>query len=454
NPFGRMPSNAVALDWRAVAFTLGAAAFSTILCGLAPALQASRPDLNEAMKSSGRGVSGTRDAARARSLMAAGQIALSLVIVTAAVLMIETLARLESTPLGFRMDGVTVVEAGIPRKGPDSRTVFDGMLAKIKTVPGVEIAAMTNTWPLSIGFQDRLQVEGRPAPKKADASALSTRQWITSEYFAAMGIPLLEGRGFTEHDGEHSTPAAIVSRMAADRWFGGHAVGQRLKFEHEKEWRTVVGVAGDTATTFYNTIEWLHEPRVYEPAEQGGMEFTSPVHRTFYVVARGREIGKPEAEKILKSVSPDLRTARVQSVRQMVADVVQQPKLRMQMLGGFAAMALLLAAIGVYGVVAQSVIQRRREIGIRVALGAQRNDVVRMVAAQGLRIAMAGIAAGVAGAIAAARLLAGLLYGVEPTDAGALTLAAAVLALAAVAAAALPARSAASVDPLRTLREE
>jgi putative ABC transport system permease protein len=231
-------------------------------------------------------------------------------------------------------------------------------------------------------------------------------------------------------------------------------VGARIQLRGDKMWRTVVGVVGDTSYTFYNTLEWLTGPRIFVPSRQAANENISPVAREVYAVIRGRALTAEATRSLLKSVDPVLRLGQLRSLPEMVAEVVRQPRLRTRLLGAFAAWSLLLASIGIYGVMAQSVIQRTHEIGIRMALGARANDLVRMVVGQGLRLALAGIGVGVASALLMTRIIASLLYGVKPTDAFTFALAALVLTAAVLLAALIPARAAARVDPMVALRQD
>ena len=458
NPFGRMPPNPIALDWRALVFTMLATIVCTLACGLAPALQAARIDLNEIIKAYGRGLTGGPGAFRARAALVIGQVALSLVLLVGATLMIETLAHLESHPLGFRTEDVSVTDVNVPRgrwtDAVSRQLLYDQLLDRLRTLPGVQASAISDLGPLSSSFDERFSIEGRPEAKD-DLAPKSGHQAVTPAYFATLGIPLLAGRSFTEHDDEKSGKVVILNQTAMRRWFvGRNAIGARLRLKDDKEWRTVVGIAGDTSSVFYNTVDWLTDPRIFLPMKQTAADSASPVARQVFAFVRGSPITVETALSLLKSIDPALRPGRVRSMQQVIAEAVQQPALRTRLLGTFAALSLLLAAIGIYGVMTQSVIQRTPEIGVRVALGAQTVDLVRLVVGQGLRLAAVGIGAGVLLALLTTRILAGLLYGVKPTDPITIALAALVLLTAVLLASLLPARSAAAVDPLLALRRE
>jgi putative ABC transport system permease protein len=458
NPFGRMPPNPISLDWHALAFTVLATIVCMLACGLAPAVQAARADLNEVIKAAGRGLTGGHGAFRARAALVIGQVALSLVLLVGATLIIETLARLESHPLGFRTQDVSVADVNIPRgrwtDAPSRQLVYDQLLDRLKTLPGVQAAAISDLGPLSSGFGEKFSIEGQPEVKD-DLAPKASHQAVTPGFLATLGIPLQAGRSFTEHDDEKSGKVVIVNQTAARRWFGGQtAVGARLRLRDDKEWRTVVGIAGDTSYVFYNTVEWLTDPRIFLPMKQTRGDSASPVARQVFAFVRGRPLTADVARSLFRSIAPALRPGRVREMQQVIAEAVRQPALRTQLLGAFAVLSLLLAAIGIYGVMAQSVIQRTQEIGVRVALGAQTTDLVRMVVGQGLRLACVGIAAGVLLALFATRILASLLYGVKPTDPIIIAVSALVLFGAVLLASLLPARAAAGVDPLVALRRE
>ena len=452
NPFGRMPPNAIALDWRALAFTLLASLASTLIFGLAPALEAARVDLNQAMRASTKNIAGGPGAFRLREFLVSGQVALSMMLVVGAALLTETLFRLESQPLGFRTNGVTVASIGIPKEHWND--VRERLLDKLRSTSGVDSAAITNITPLGSGVESLFSIDGQPAPSE-DLAPKAATQSVTPGYFQTLGIPIIGGRPFTGHDNPDSDPVVILNRNAAERWFNTREpIGARVKLHDEKTWRTVVGVVGDTSYTFYNTLEWLTGPRILVPSAQAADERLSPVAREVYLIVHGQPMTADTTRALLKAVDPDLRLGRLRSLPDLVNEVVQQPKLRTRVLAALAATSLLLAAIGIYGVMAQSVIQRTQEIGIRMALGALPGDLVRMVVGQGVRLALAGIVIGVVGALALTRIIASLLYGVKPTDAATFVAAALVLFGAVLLAALIPARTAARVDPMVALRQE
>ena len=457
NPLGRMPQNSISLQGRTLWFAVLAGVVSTLLFGLAPAVQASKENLNGMIKGAERGIAGGLPAFRLQAVLVSSQVALSMLLLVGAALMLQTLARLQAHPLGFRTQNLTVAEVTIPRNGFSEasarQSLHRQLLDRLQRTPGVLSAALSDIGPLGAPFENRFLIEGQPEGKEETAPKAGLAS-VSAGYFATMGIPLLEGRPFSEHDDEHSRSVAIVNQTAARNWFGGQSpIGRRVKYREDAGWQTIVGVVGDTSYNFYNRVDWLTAPRIFYPLKQH-VPPPLPVARQVYALVRGRAMTMEVARDLLKSIDPTLRPGRVVPVRDLIANALQQPRLRTRMLGLIAATALLLAAIGIYGVMAQVVNRRKREIGIRMALGAQHGDVVRMVVKQGAGLAVLGIAAGTAGALAATRTLASLLYGVKPADTTAFGAAAAVLLATVLAAALVPARKAARVDPVETLRQE
>lgn len=457
NPLGRMPPNPISLEGRTVWFAVLTGAACALLSGLAPAIQVSKENLSGMMKTAGRGAAGGLRTFRLQSVLVAGQVALSMLLLVGATLMMQTLAQLQSHPLGFRVENLTVAEVSIPRNGwteARRRQLVDRELVdRLRRLPGISSAALTDTGPLGTPFENRFRIEGQPEGKEETAPKAGLES-VSPDFFGVMGIPILEGRAFAEYDDEHSRRVAIVNQMVARNWFGGQSpIGRRVRYGDDGEWQTVVGVVGDTSYNFYNRVDWFTAPRIFYPLKQH-VPALQPVARPMYALVRGRSVGMNAARDILKSVDPSLRPGRVMPVSELISEALQQPRLRTNMLGIVSAVALLLAGIGIYSVMAQSVSRRKHEIGIRMALGAQHRDVVRMVVKQGAGIALLGIAAGSAGALLMTKTLASLLYGVKPVDFTAFLAAAAVLVAAVLTAALVPARKAAAVDPMEALRQD
>jgi putative ABC transport system permease protein len=458
DPFGRTPPNALGIDWRALIFIVAVASVSTFLFGLPPALHAAREDLNAIMKAAGRGLSTGIQVLRARLLLVAGQVTLSLVLLVAALLMFQTLERLATHPLGFRVADVTIADITWPRNYfrnmSEKERTYDRLLEKLSMLPGVQAASISNVAPLFHPFEGKFSIQGQPEPSE-ELAPKAGPQAVSPGWFRLLDIPLLEGRSFNDADDEKAPLVAMVDEMAVRRAFGGkNPIGQRIKFGNEKDWRTVVGVVGNTSYSFYNTVAWLTGSTIYYPEKQAVNDTVNPAKSGITAALRGSAITAAAIRQALKSVDPGLRLSEFKRMGDLVSDAIEQPRVRMDVLSVFAVTALVLAALGIYGLMNQSVIQRRHEIGIRMALGAQARDVVRMIVVQGLELAVAGAAVGVFCAFLVAKVLASLLYGVKPTDAAPFAIAVAVLLGSAVLAAFLPARAAAKVDPTRALRSE
>jgi putative ABC transport system permease protein len=279
---------------------------------------------------------------------------------------------------------------------------------------------------------------------------------VTPGYLPALRIPLIAGRGFIDADRESGEPVALLNEAAARRWFPGEsAVGKRVRLTGESDWRRIVGIVGDTRSTFYNTLGWQVNRRIFVPYRQDPRGGTSPVAHRHVFYARGPvALSGQAARDLVWSVDRNLPVSTVQPLDARVAGALRQPRLRSALIGLFAIAALLLAVIGLYGIVSQSVSQRTRELGIRLALGAQRRDVAAMVLGQGCRLTAVGALLGIAGALAVTRLLSALLYGIAPTDPVTYASVCALLTAVALAGSYIPARRATRVDPAIVLRNE
>jgi putative ABC transport system permease protein len=439
----------VSLDARLFAFGAAAATLSAVGASLIPALKTSRQDLHAALQRETRGASGGRERHRTRSLLVAVQIALAVVLVVDAGLFLRTLRNRLGTPVGFEAAGVLTLRVGLARSrypaDGDVTRYYDEALRRLRALPGVEAAGAVSRLPLGgSALAAWLAVDGVEPP--ADRKPISLGQTITEGYFEAMRIPLLSGRAFGPEDRTGAT-TAIVSEPLARKYFGGDAVGHRIRLGAEGRWRTIVGVVGPVRhTDLVDTGIATYLPQ----AQDGEREMTfvlrtSPPPATLASAARDALFGL-DRDQPVSDVAP---------LTDVVADnTLLAPRYATGVLGAFAVLALLLSAVGVYGVMAVSVAQREQEMGIRMALGARPADVLRLVLGQGMRPALAGIAAGALLALASGRALEGALYGVASRDP--LTLGAVCLFLLVVAAAAnwLPARRATRVDPMIALRAE
>jgi putative ABC transport system permease protein len=426
-----------------------------LLFGLAPALQSSRPDLAGTLREGGRGGTGGRRGNRTRHLLVGAQVALVLVLLSAAGLLTRSFVELQRVSLGFRPDHLLTMRVSLPaakyQQDAQRLAFWDGLVGLLRAVPGVQSVGATSSIFLSqTPNSGTFTVEGR-APRPEEQGLETPTDAVTPDYFRVMGVPLVRGRAFTAQDGPNAAPVAIVNANFARRfWPNVDPVGRRFKFggpQSQAPWMTVVGVVADMRRTGFDA------PVRYEtflPLAQSGDGALTLVVRT---------AGEPAAvssaaRAAVRSVDPDQAVFEMRTMDQLLGEQTAQRRFSMTLLGTFAALALLLGVVGVYGVTSYVVAQRSREVGLRVALGAPPAQLVRMVVRQGMTVAAVGIGLGLAGALGVARLMTRLLYQVSPADAATLVGATAVLALATLLANWIPARRAARVDPLVALRSD
>ncbi|HEV7890019.1 MAG TPA: ABC transporter permease [Pyrinomonadaceae bacterium] len=445
------------IDARVFAFALGVSILTGLVFGLAPALAASKTDLAESLKEGGRGGSAGARRSRLRSALVVSEVALSLVLLVGAGLLIKSFRQLVTTDPGYSPERVLAVTVALNTQkfaDEDSRAAYyREAVARIGQLPGVESAGLTRLLPLGPSdIFNSFNIAGRPpfAPGERNSARSYT---VSPEYFRALGVPLRRGRAFTEADGKNSNPVIVVNESFVSTYFRGEEpLGQHVVLDGPDDKplppREVVGVVGNVRFQKFNDDE---QPEYYIPFEQSPSAVTQVVVR-----ARGGDAAAltSSVRSALKGVDPNLLIWRTQTMDELVSQSVAPQRFNVALLGFFAALAMTLAAVGIYGVMSYTVTQRRHEIGIRMALGAQRRDVLRLVVRQGMLLTLAGLGLGLAGALALTRLMSSLLYGVSATDP--LVFAAVSLLLAAVAllASYVPARRATKVDPMVALRYE
>ncbi len=440
----------IGVDANVLAFTLAIALATGLLFGLAPALRALRVQPQEAARQGGRGAVGGRP--RLRGALLVSEVALALVLLVGAGLMIRSLHELSRVPPGFDPRRVLTAYLSLPvgRYAEASRRVAfaEDLLARVRSTPGVAAAGLARYLPLR-GGNAYLDVTLERGGVGADGGGLAA-YWrsVSPGYFAAMGIPLRRGRDLDARDDARAPGVAVVSETLASRfWPGGEALGRRLKValpDEEAPWLQVVGVVGDV---LHSGITTTGTPELYVPYAQA----PSPFMR---LVVRGPDDPRILVAGLKRAIAqsdPDLPLADVSTMEAVVSGSIAAPRFRGLLLGAFAAAALLLAGVGILGVVSHDVSERTREIGVRLALGAGRGDVHRLVVRQGLRPALLGTGIGLAGALALSHLLRSLLFGVSPTDPATFAGVAVLLCLVTLAACWLPARRAARVDPIVAL---
>lgn len=447
--------NEVGVDGRVVGFTLFVSLLTGIVFGLAPALRASRVDLHETLKEGGRssGDAARRGHLQPRKLLVISEVALSLVLLIGAGLLIRSYQHILNSDQGFNPHNVLSMRLLLPAgryPTPESVTAFHKLAGeRIKALPGVESVAPTYSLPMSTVALawEPINIEGY-VPRTAHESIISNVRIVGQEYFRTMGVPLVEGRLFDDRDRKGELETVIVDEALAERfWPNESPIGKRMKGGGSDTWRTVIGVISDAKE--YSSEK---EPpiAVYYPFEQRAA-------RNIYLVVRTTPDPTRMADAITKeiqTVDPELAVFDVSSMEERLHDSLARRRFSMLLLGGFAVVALMLAAIGIYGVMSYSVNQRTHEIGIRMALGAQRISILGLVIGQALILVSLGIGIGLAGAVALTRVMSSLLYGVSATDRFTFIAVAVVLGGTALVTSYFPALKATKVDPMVALRCE
>jgi putative ABC transport system permease protein len=456
-PPGSLPRlGEIVIDRPTLAFAMLTSLLTGLVFGLIPALRSSKSDVSATIRETG-----ATQTVRSRflHLLVAGEVALTFVLLVGAGLLINSFWRLTSVDPGFEPErivtaSVTLPEADYPTSA--AMTMFSSdVLARLQAAPGVGSAAAINWLPLGGALiRGTFRVEGlSEIPRPA---SMASKPAVSPGYFLTMGIPLVRGRDFDTRDGEQAARVAIVSdRLARLLWPGVDPIGKRLTLGFgpldEQPWVIVVGVVGDVKQT---TLGDETPPAIYVPLQQAPRPFLLR-NLTFVVRTSGDPTGVvPMVRREIRNVDPNLPFDRVQTMRRLLGDSVSEPRFRSTVIGLFATTALVLVATGILGVLAYSVARRTREIGLRMALGAQRTGVLRLVVGQALRMTVTGIAVGLAAALALTRLLSRFLFDVRPSDPATFIAAAVVLIGAAIVASYVPARRATRVDPLVALRAE
>ena len=454
--------NEIKLDGMALLFTFTVSILTSVLFGLAPALTASKTDLNSVFKETGRGVTGGRR--RLRELLVVTELALALVLLVGAGLLMNSFVKLQAVDPGFNPRNVLTMTTSLAGAaqyvGPAREGFYQQLSARLAALPGVESVSAINHLPLAGDRWGRtLTIEGRPSLPGQGIEA--TFRVSRPNYFRTMGIPLHEGRDFNERD-TVDAPGVIVlnETMARHHWPNESPLGKRVALggarDEAPKWLTIVGVVKDVKQD-----SWIDAPsdEIYLPFQQSGEFFTSTARQYTSITVVVRTAVTPSSlasvvQETGRSLDHSVAVSNVVSMENVITDTLWQQRFNLQLIALFAALALILAAIGLYGVMSYSVAQRTHEVGLRMALGAQRGDVIRMVVRQGMVLAVVGVAVGLLGAFAVTRLLRSLLFGVTPTDP--MTFAGVALGLLSVALVAcyVPARRATKVDPLIALRYE
>jgi predicted permease len=455
NPGGIPRVSEIDLDPRVLAFALVVSLVTGVLFGLAPALKVSRPDLNEALKEGGRGTAGNPARSRVRSLLIVSEVALSLVLLVGAGLLIRSFVALLNTPPGYDPSRVLTATLDVSRAVyPEPERFFQQVSARVRELPGVEAAGMTSLLPLSPSDTSvEFRIEGRPEPQPGSAPVARPLA-VDQDFFRAMGVAVRKGRALSEQDTGRSLKVVLVSEELARRYFPGEdPVGKRLILYHtyaksEPAPYEVVGVVSDVRHRGLNVPA---SPEFYVSYMQ-----MAPTRMTLVVRSAAPDVAGLAAS-VRGAIMEVDRGALVWDLRQMderLADSVAPQRFNTLLLGLFALVALALSATGILGVMSYTVTQRTHEIGIRLALGATRTDILRLVVGRGMLLTLGGVALGTAVALGLTRLMSSLLYGVSTTDPATFIAVAALISAVALVACYVPARRATKVDPLIALRYE
>jgi putative ABC transport system permease protein len=441
----------VYIDGAALAFAAMVSILTAVLFGLAPAVTASHVQLQEVLRTGGWGA--TASSLRARRLLATSQIAIALVLLVGAVLLLRSYARLTAVDPGFDPRGVLSVRVSLPADRYSAhdkarrQAFFDQALTSVQGLPGVRAAAAGNGVPPNSGvmFGD-LAIEGRQLDARP---GLFSGGYVSPSYFATLRIPIAEGRAFTEDDRQGSEPVAIVGRSFAEQyWPGQSPLGARLRIQSVTDWATVVGVAADVKGV--SLAKDSGRLQLYFPRAQ-----TQPGFGAIIVRTDGDPAAlTPAIKASLWAIDPKLPLRDIATADQLLARATSPTRFNLALLGAFAACGLALAIVGVYGVMALFVGQRRRELGIRMALGASRRAVAALVIRQTLVVLLCGILAGTAGALLLTRFLQSLLFETPPRDVSSFVLATALIAAASIGATLIPLARAATIAPTIALRED
>jgi putative ABC transport system permease protein len=450
---GTVPRLAQAsLDVRVLLFSFVLCVVTGIVFGFVPSLQAAGAGLQETLKEGSRGSSEGRGRGKVRALLVVSEICIALVLMTGAGLLIESFARLVHvnpglTPQGLMTFPLTLPTARYPQP-PQQAEFVRQLLERVRAISGVQSASVTSFVPLSGGGRMAFFCpEGRVCQGVGKDPIIGLYQ-VGTDFFETMGTAILRGRAFNNEDAAGSMPVVIINETTANRYFPGQdPVGKHLANSRDMKQREIVGVAGDVK---FNSLSAANAEIVYWPMAQLPWPSVTLLVRS---QNNGHAIVSAVRSKIAEA-DPTLPVSGVASMEEIVATSVAQPRLIMQLVGIFAGLALVLAAVGIYGVMAHSVSSRKQEMGIRVALGARPVEILRLVVGQGMRLTLVGVALGVAASFALTRLLATLLFDVRATDPLIFSGAALVLIATALFACYLPARRATRVDPIEVLRYE
>jgi predicted permease len=457
----------ITLNWTVVGFALLLALLTGFFCGLAPGFAALRTNVNASMKEGGRSGSAGGNHARLRSTLVVVEIAIALILLTASGLLLRSFSNMSAVDLGFRPDHVTTAVYALPQKQYSTQTQIDAfnnkLLEQLRQLPGIEAAGLTSTLPATGDGIEAFVVDGYVDPRGPDQTAASPSQ-VIGDYFKAIGIPLIRGRYFSESDNANNQLVVIVNHEFAEHyWPHQDPIGKRMRVGTLKSgtpWMTVVGEVADAKLTSpdADASDQFYQPVVQLEKDAGPVALPTDLNgNSGYIVLRSAlppEQMENALRTTVRSIDAQLPLTQVQTMEQVVAQSEASRRFNTIIISSFALAAVLLAVLGIYSIIAFSVASRVQEMAIRMALGSQRSDIMRLILISGLRLAAIGCVLGLAGAAAASSVLRSFLFHVSPFDPVVMILTAIVVFAMALAASAMPAHRAASVDPIQALRGE
>jgi predicted permease len=467
NPFEVLPPGGLSLDRTVLAATAAIVCLAALSFGSLPALRALNARGEDALRTSSQRLTSSREQLRWRNLFVAMEVSLSVVLLVGAGLLISTFIKIGSEPLGFQTRDVFVGDVPLPhtvyRTNSDAIRFCEKLLQGLRESPNIRAAGAAVSWLFNVDGLTPVEIETQRGLTFQQLPQAATFK-VSPGYFDALGIPLLWGRAFNDHDRADSIPVAVINQQMALQYFAGQdPLGKRIRFRHidrrtpKEPWLTIVGVVGSTRSIRYNHVQWDSYPAVYAAFFQGA-NVSSPEAfdaQTLFLYVQGRPPFSPTVvASAVHDLDPDLPLGRLRTTGEVVSALRSQPRIRATLLGSFGLLTLFLAAIGVGGVMGQMVEQRRRDIGIRIAVGARPSDIQRLVLSHAFRVTLAGVIVGSLAAGAVARLLRSFLFGISALDPLTFAAVIALLALVALLAAYVPARRAATVDPIVALHRE
>jgi putative ABC transport system permease protein len=443
------------IDGRVLGFTLALSVLTALIFGIAPALLASKPDLIEAIKETGQ-ASSSRSRLKLQGLLVVSEIAVALVLLIGAGLMIRSFLRLHQVNPGFNTENALTMRIWLPasRYGSNEQQTafFQQVIARLEGLPGVRSVGAIQDLPLKANrMVFKLDIEGRATPQRGREYEAAYRA-ITPDYLRTMSIPLLGGREFGRQDDRNAPPVVIINQsMARQFWPDEDPIGERIRFgEPDAPWYSIVGIVGDIK---HMGLEAQEGAAFYQPYAQKQFNFLRWLTLVVRTDAEPTSM-IAAARSQVQAVDKDQPVYEIATLEQLLSKSIAKPRFYTTLLGSFALLALILGAVGTYGVMSFSVNQRQHEIGIRLALGAGRGDILKLVVARGLRLALAGVAIGLGGALVLTRLMSSLLFGISPTDPLTFVVISLVLIGVSLGACFVPARRATKVDPMIALRYE